>query len=453
MSAQSTSTVEEYSYAKKDNISGYRAAAKPLTFVSDSLPRYKRLWTVYVSERRLLLMFVDLVLLNAALLASLLMRSFQPTFRNETLAQLINFLVLTALWLIIARAIGSYNLRRAASPFVTLFDILQTGLLTAGSYLIVVSVVPFQPFEFYRVQWVFIVLCGLLIGVWRLFYSLALNQPAFSCNALAVGDTNGINFINKVINEHLKSEYKLYEYNLETRLSPQMAQASDSNPSGLMSFVRRNNVQEIILSNNSPLTKVIQQDLIHCYEQGIRIVSLPLLCEDVTGRIPLDCLKYHWHITITNSHPYDRIFDISKRLIDIILSLAAILILLPIAFVLSIIIYLDSAGHILYRQKRIGKHGRPFYIIKFRSMVANAEQDNQAIWAKKNDSRITRVGKFMRRTHLDEIPQFFNILRGDMSCVGPRPERPQFVQQLEKQVPLRAGVKSNTVTLILCKTA
>jgi lipopolysaccharide/colanic/teichoic acid biosynthesis glycosyltransferase len=101
----------------------------------------------------------------------------------------------------------------------------------------------------------------------------------------------------------------------------------------------------------------------------------------------------------------------------------------------ALAIYLDNPGNIFYRQERSGKGGKIFWVLKFRSMVMNAEKLGQAQWAAKDDPRITRVGKFMRRVRLDELPQFINILQGDMSIVGPRPERPQFVEQLEQQIP------------------
>ncbi len=123
-----------------------------------------------------------------------------------------------------------------------------------------------------------------------------------------------------------------------------------------------------------------------------------------------------------------------KRLLDITLSLTMILVLFPLLLVVAVLIKIDSPGTVFYRQRRVGVNGRLFDVIKFRSMVNDAEKDG-AKWAQKNDTRITRLGKFLRRSRIDEIPQAINVLKGEMSFVGPRPERPEFVQLLGDEIP------------------
>ena len=438
------STVKRSFHSTIGDTEDFSGSARPLESVVRSFPRYKRAWTLYVSERRLLLMFVDLALLNASLLTAWLLSSSRATLLNSPLTQAINFLVLTILWLVFSRTMDCYNLRRAASPFAALVGVFQAGSITAGSYLAVASVVSLCSPEFYHVQWTFAALCWLFIctfiGAWRLFYALVFNQPVFCCKAIAVGDSKGIRFITEVVEENLKSEYYLYGYDLNSCTSLQLGSLHDSpqviRASSLTSLVTRVNAREIILSTNEALTDELERELIQCCEQGIRVTSISLLYENITGRVSLDYIKNHWHMTVTKSRDEDRVFDVSKRLFDIALSVVAITFSLPILFALALMIYLDSPGPIFYRQERVGKNGRLFRMIKFRSMLPGAERDNQAVWAKKNDRRVTRVGRIMRAAHLDEMPQFLNILRGDMSFVGPRPERPQFVRQLERQIPL-----------------
>ncbi len=123
-----------------------------------------------------------------------------------------------------------------------------------------------------------------------------------------------------------------------------------------------------------------------------------------------------------------------KRVFDITASALMLLILLPLLIVVAIAVKLDSPGPVFYRQRRAGLHGKPFEVIKFRSMVSDAEKDG-ARWAAKNDNRVTKLGKFLRKTRIDEIPQAINVLRGEMSFVGPRPERPEFIEVLEKEIP------------------
>lgn len=137
-----------------------------------------------------------------------------------------------------------------------------------------------------------------------------------------------------------------------------------------------------------------------------------------------------------------------KRLIDVVASLIAIILFAPVYLFLAVAIKLTSPGPVIYRQERIGKFGKPFTIYKFRSMVADSEKDGPAL-SSKNDGRITALGKFIRKTHLDEIPQFFNVIKGDMALVGPRPERRYYIDQIVKQAPhythlhkIRPGITS-----------
>jgi len=133
------------------------------------------------------------------------------------------------------------------------------------------------------------------------------------------------------------------------------------------------------------------------------------------------------------AHPKQR--DIAKRAVDLAVATTCLVVLLPVYALVALAVLLDSGAPITFAQERVGLRGRPFRMFKFRSMVANAEQETGPVWAATNDARVTRVGAFLRRTHLDELPQFWNVLRGEMSVVGPRPERPIFVAKLDKEIP------------------
>jgi exopolysaccharide biosynthesis polyprenyl glycosylphosphotransferase len=124
-----------------------------------------------------------------------------------------------------------------------------------------------------------------------------------------------------------------------------------------------------------------------------------------------------------------------KRAIDLVLATVGFILSAPLTLLTALAVYLESEGPVLYCQERVGEHGRIFTVFKFRSMRADAESDGTPVWARENDDRVTRVGRFIRKTRLDELPQLWNVLRGDMSFVGPRPERPFFVEQLDKEIP------------------
>ena len=133
------------------------------------------------------------------------------------------------------------------------------------------------------------------------------------------------------------------------------------------------------------------------------------------------------------AHPRQR--DIAKRAVDLAVATGCLIVLLPLCLLIALAIWLDSGSPILFTQERTGLRGRPFRMFKFRSMVANAEKETGPVWAATNDARVTRLGALLRRTHLDELPQFWNVLRGEMSVVGPRPERPVFVEAMDKEIP------------------
>lgn len=152
------------------------------------------------------------------------------------------------------------------------------------------------------------------------------------------------------------------------------------------------------------------------------------------GRVAPEFLPHNW-VYGTRALRQGAIEQVLHRSLDIIASLLLLLLTLPLMLVVALAIKLDSRGPVFYRQERVGRHHRNFFILKFRSMTVDAEKPGVAIWAAVGDSRVTRVGRFIRLTRIDEIPQAINILRGDMAFVGPRPERPVFVEKLISEIP------------------
>jgi len=183
--------------------------------------------------------------------------------------------------------------------------------------------------------------------------------------------------------------------------------------------------------------------LLRCKLSGIMIDEGITFFEQITGKIPLEGLKPSWLI-FSDGFKIKKSKKIVKRAMDLVFSIIGLILTVPIYLIFSLLIRLDSPGPVLYRQERIGENGKRFSLLKFRSMRLDAEADLGPVWAQDDDARITRIGKFLRRTRIDELPQLFNVLKGEMSFVGPRPERPWFVEQLEKEIPyymLRFSVK------------
>ncbi|MCA9909092.1 MAG: TIGR03013 family PEP-CTERM/XrtA system glycosyltransferase, partial [Anaerolineae bacterium] len=212
---------------------------------------------------------------------------------------------------------------------------------------------------------------------------------------------------------------------------------------GLFELVQRYAIDEIVVALDDRRKGIPIEPILQCKMHGIRILEVPDFYERQLGKIRLDSL-----------HPSNVIFadgftqavakTFTKRLFDIVASSILLLLALPVMLLTALAILIESGRPIFYCQERVGLRGEAFPVCKFRSMRVDAEKDGVARWATRNDDRVTRVGEFIRKTRIDELPQLLNVLRGDMSFVGPRPERPSFVKELSAAIPyydLRHHVK------------
>lgn len=205
--------------------------------------------------------------------------------------------------------------------------------------------------------------------------------------------------------------------------------------SSLAKLIEQHEITTLILAVSEEFEGALLQVLIECLELGVRIVPMHVLYEELTGRVPVEHVGAHWSVAIPIDHPGTRkVWPLVKRAMDIVLASIGLAFLAVITPCVALAIRATSEGPVFYSQKRVGKGGRTFTVHKFRSMVEDAESDGP-IWATEDDPRVTKVGRFLRRTHIDEFPQFINIVRGQMSVVGPRPERPEFVQMLAEEIP------------------
>jgi exopolysaccharide biosynthesis polyprenyl glycosylphosphotransferase len=197
-------------------------------------------------------------------------------------------------------------------------------------------------------------------------------------------------------------------------------------------------IDEIILAYNSEIPGAVFAGLMACYEQGIPLVPMPILYEQLTGRVPIEHVgSGDWAVILplSSERLTQRLYLAAKRLLDIVLAfigLAGFTLVLPFV---ALLMQIDSRGAIFYAQERLGRGGRPFRLIKLRTMIPDAEKGTGPVWTQHGDPRITRLGGWLRKTRLDEFPQLVNVLRGEMSIVGPRPERPHFVDLLTQQIP------------------
>jgi sugar transferase (PEP-CTERM system associated) len=199
-------------------------------------------------------------------------------------------------------------------------------------------------------------------------------------------------------------------------------------------IVRDYDVDRIVVALADHRGRLPISELLQAKLSGIRVEDATTTYERLTGKILIDDLKPSWLI-FSDGFTISRWSRFGKRAIDLVLASVGFVLAAPLTVLTALAVYLDSGAPILYCQERVGQHGRRFTVYKFRSMRANAEQDGTPMWATEQDERVTRVGRFIRMTRLDELPQLWNVMRGDMSFVGPRPERPFFVEQLSKEIP------------------
>jgi sugar transferase (PEP-CTERM system associated) len=211
----------------------------------------------------------------------------------------------------------------------------------------------------------------------------------------------------------------------------------------LRRIVSDNSVDEVVVELQDRRGRLPVDELLELKMRGVRVEEATSLYERVTGKISIENLKPSWML-FGDGFAVSRRVLIGKQIVSFSVSLLLLVLFLPLFPLIALLIKLDSRGPVFLRQERVGQNGKVFTLWKFRSMRKDAEQLTGPVWAKEKDTRVTRVGKYLRRTRLDECPQLFNVLKGDMSLVGPRPERPKFVEELSGTIPfyyLRHSVK------------
>lgn len=204
--------------------------------------------------------------------------------------------------------------------------------------------------------------------------------------------------------------------------------------SQLMGLREKNAVDHVIVAMSDGRGKMPVRELLDLRLSGIKVDDATGLLEKISGKIEVHELNPSW-LLFSEGFRLNSSFLFARRVVSFLLAFIGLIVSLPLIPFIAVAIKLSSPGSVFYRQKRVGLRGRPFNCCKFRTMKANAEADTGATWAADDDPRITRVGKFLRKVRLDEIPQMWNVLKGDMGFIGPRPERPEFVSSLSEQIP------------------
>jgi sugar transferase (PEP-CTERM system associated) len=277
---------------------------------------------------------------------------------------------------------------------------------------------------------------GLMVS-WRISIHWLLGHPDFGEKILIVGSGQLAVEVAREMLDRPDAGYRIAGF---VGTDPELLGKSLINPhvigltSDLDEVVRRENIDRIVVAMGERRGQLPTSELLQLSLAGtVNIEEGASFYERVTGRVSLSMIRPSWLIFSSRGRQA-RISGIARRAVHRLVAFLGGVLSLPIALVTAAVIRLESSGPILYKQERVGKNGRPFKVMKFRSMRVDAEKAGP-VWASKNDDRTTRVGKIIRKLRIDEIPQFWNILRGEMDFVGPRPERPHFVSQLAEEIP------------------
>jgi len=323
---------------------------------------------------------------------------------------------MTALGVGLYRADVCADFRRTVIGAV-LAAILGWAILVVVMPLARDTVPPPSPLALARVPLIWLVWLGLTRGA----LGWAMRQRMFTRRILVLGGDARAARIVEMIAAHRS---RMLEPMMGAAVPGQITPAT----------LRAQRVWAVVIAEEAD-APVPREHLLACKRAGIRISEASEFCEKRLGRIDLDSADQNWAL-YAHGIAASPAMAIARRVGDIVISLLLLALTLPLMIVTAIAIRFDSPGPVLYRQRRTGLGGSVFTLFKFRSMRTDAEAAGQPIWAATDDPRVTRVGNFIRRLRIDELPQLFNVLRGEMSIIGPRPERPEFVAELSRQIPL-----------------
>ena len=383
----------------------------------------------------LLLLFALILLLVIApeLHLGLSIRWSQPgTWENK----LIWGALALAAWVVALHLTHAENLACAS-------DSLKSPLMATFTLLLVVFfwLVPTSPFIADRLGPALLtLLLFLLIAIpffaaWRVVLARIMNQTRFRRRALIVGT----NAVGELIAGEIKQApwaridiLGFIDENTPDNANNELPVLHDR--TGLHLLAQRRAVDLLIMALDYATNKQLIQELILLQQAHVVVQPAIQLYESISGKTPLAYIGEHWY-TLLPKESVSPLYFLWRQFLDLVFALIGLALLVCLFPVLALLMKLDSPGPIFYRQERLGWNGQVFLIYKFRSMHVDAEQGGQAHWAAKSDTRVTRIGRFLRSSHLDELPQVLNILRGEMSLIGPRPERETFVVELEKTIP------------------
>lgn len=422
------------------------AAARRLE--AQSHPAKASRMSLHVSERRLVLAFMDVFMLNAALFVTLSLRSDISFARLPLSESLTWFVILSAVWLEVAYLLDCYNLARASNALHSLGRLGTALVVTVLIYMLIPYVTPNLPTS--RIDVLILPAFSLAgIAAWRIFYVAVFSQPNFQQRALVVGAGKAGSTLIRTIGEVNRINGKD-----SCNVGYRVVGFVDDDPAKvgvrvegvpvlgtrqeLAKLAQQWRPHEIVvaITNLEQMHSELFEAILECREMGISITTMTAFYERLTGRVPIEHVGRALYVAMPlNQRATHRVYLALQRAFDVVVGLLGCAILMLIIPCVWLANRLLSPGPLFFTQERVGKGRLNFSVFKFRSMIVDAEKHSGPLWATESDPRITPLGRFLRKSRLDEFPQFWNVLKGDMSLIGPRPERPFFVDQLAHDIP------------------
>ncbi|MBA6152672.1 exopolysaccharide biosynthesis polyprenyl glycosylphosphotransferase [Gelidibacter maritimus] len=389
-----------------------------------------------VSERKLLLRGMDLVMVVLGLY--LLSLFFDYTYLEICWENSVAIMLLLLYLAVFGTVFEIYDLQKSSQLDVTFRTIVLMVSTSVLLYFLTPVLTPFLPEKRLQIVYFYltIVFC---IFFWRIGYVSLIASPRFYKKVLLVGEVAYVEAFVKALSQS-DPHYKIVGFincELPKAHLVKFKGIPEFQPNDLMQLIIDHKISEVVVAsfNTETITANIYSDLMQLLERGFTIREYTQVYEEITHRVPIQFVgkDFYKYFPFSRSNQ-NTLYLFFHRIFDILFSIIGLLVgILILPFILIGNLF-GNNGPLLYKQERVGKNGKIFKIVKLRSMIVNAET-NGAEWAKVNDVRITKFGKFLRRSRLDEIPQFYNILKGDMSVIGPRPERQFFVDELARTIP------------------
>lgn len=389
-----------------------------------------------VSERKVLLKFFDVIFVLFALYVISSIFNFKYFTFSAT-----NYYwaIVLALYInIFGSVFEMYNLQVASNQFQIIKSIILTSSTTVLVYLLTPLYTPVLPSNRLQII-IFFVSIFFSLLIWRIFYVKFLASHRFVKKAILVCDKEQLQELISGL-ENADPHYKILAFvnsDGDDSLTVNFNSIKNIKPNDLDNYVRNNSISEIVIASQKTeaITVALYNQLIYLLESGFIIREYTQVYEAITQRIPVQYVSrdFYRYFPFSRSNQ-NHLYLLVTRLAEIIFSLVGLLFGLLFFPLIVVGNFIGNRGALFYTQERVGQNGKYFKIYKYRTMVKNAES-NGAVFTSINDTRITPFGKFMRKTRLDEFPQFINILKGDMAIIGPRPERPVFVNEIAEVMP------------------